>query len=156
MDGMIVHSTINICQTPANEFTYRLAWRIRCCSSRCRIFIEPLKNFHNWWITFVTTPQIIDTSQSPTIKSGLFGLSAVSVNWPSTSDNLFTVISQLIAAITTLPTFGSMLLSTIKMSPSLMWGSIDWPETRQKKVAISLVISSSLRSIFSADSPNGG
>ena len=23
MDGMIVHSTINKCQTPANEFTYR-------------------------------------------------------------------------------------------------------------------------------------
>ena len=102
-----------------------MAWKIRCCSSRFCIFIDPIKKFHNWWITFVTTPQIIDTSQSPTFKSGLFGLSAVSVNWPSTSDNLFTVISQLIAAITTLPPFGSMLLSTIKMSPSLMCGSID-------------------------------
>ena len=87
---------------------------------------------------------------------GVIGLSAVNVIWPSTTDKRFTVISPLIAAITTLPALGSMLLSTTRTSPSLMCGSIERPDTRQKKVAISLVISSSLRSIFSADSPNGG
>ena len=61
---------------------------------------------------------------------------------PSTFDKRFTLISPLIAAITILPTFGSMQFSTIKMSPSLMCGSINRPETRQKNVAISLVISS--------------
>ena len=60
-------------------------------------------------------------------------------------DNLFTVISPLIAAMTTLLALGSMLLSNIKTSPSLMCGSIERPETRQKKVAVPLVISSSLR-----------
>ena len=49
---LFILSLINSSRPPMN-LHIGMAWRIHCCNSRCRIFIEPLKNFttdgsHSW------------------------------------------------------------------------------------------------------------